>query len=451
MATAKIIRTAGPHRHRRGIRVVAAGFGIGVALGAAAWTFVSERDGGGASPGSASARAVSEPPATLTVEGLQGHLSSSPGDWRAWARLGLAYVEQARVSANPALYPKAEGALDRSLKLHQERNAAALAGQGALANARHDFVAGLRWGEKARSADSDSAQAQGVIGDSLIELGRYDEAFDAYQRMVDLAPGLASYTRAAYALDLQGDVPGARRILELALGEAVAPQDMAFAHHSLGELAWNEGDIQTARLHYETAVRLDPGFVPPGAGLARVHTASGETERAVTAWREVVGRAPLPEYVADLGNLFVTLGRPDDAADQFGLLGMQRQLFQANGVNVDLELALFSADHGVHLPAGLDAAEGEWRRRRSVHVADALAWQLHAHGRNGEALDMANQALRLGTRNASFFYHRGMIHQSLGNVAAARADLERALAINPHFSPLGARQASAALDALKAR
>jgi tetratricopeptide (TPR) repeat protein len=290
-----------------------------------------------------------------------------------------------------------------------------------------------------------------VVGDSLVELGRYDEAFDAYQRMVDLAPGLASYSRAAYALELQGDVTGARRSLELALGEAVTPADMSFAHHSLGELAWNNGDIGSARAHYEEATRLDPSFVPPSAGVARVHAATGETELATREWREVVNRSPLPEYVAELGNLYVTLGRPQEAEDQFSLLDAQRRLLRANGVNVDLDLALFSADHAVDLPAGLEAAESEWSRRRSIHVADALAWQLHAHGRHAEALVLADQALRLGTGNASFLYHRGMIHQALGHLAAARADLEQALATNPNFSSLGARQASQALAGLEAR
>ena len=433
---------------RRPPRVALGGFGLGLALGAAVWMFLL---GGSDTAGRLApvAAAATESTARLSVDGLQNHLRTTPDDWRAWARLGLAYVEQARTSANPALYPKAEGAFDRSLELRPEGNVDALAGRGALANARHDFAGGLRWGEKARSADPGSAQAHGVIGDSLIELGRYDDAFDAYQRMVDLAPGLASYTRAAYALDLQGDVPGARRTLELALGEAVSPKDMAFAHHSLGELAWNNGDLNTARRRYEDAARLDPSFVPPAAGLARVHAATGDPERAIGEWRQVINRSPLPEYVAEVGNLYTSLGRPGEAADQFALLDAQRQLLQANGVNGDLELALFSADHAVDLAGGLEAAQSEWRLRRSIHVADALAWQLHAHGRPAEALAMADEALRLGTRSATFLYHRGMIQQSLGHVAAARVDLEQALAINPNFSPLGAERAAQALAALK--
>ena len=113
----------------------------------------------------------------------------------------------------PALYPKAEGALQRSLEANPGQQRHRLGREGGLANARHEFADGLEWGERARSLDATSPEAQAVIGDALLELGRYDDAFAAYQRMVDLAPGLASYTRASYALDLQGDVDGARRTL----------------------------------------------------------------------------------------------------------------------------------------------------------------------------------------------------------------------------------------------
>jgi tetratricopeptide (TPR) repeat protein len=128
---------------------------------------------------------------------------------------------------------------------------------------------------------------------------------------------------------------------------------------------------------------------------------------------------------------------------------VEERLFQANGVNMDLEIALFDADHHVDLAAGLAAARTEWARRQSVNVADALAWELFANGRPQEALGYANQALNLGTRNALFLFHRGMIERELGQTAAARKDLARAQAINPHFSIVWSRSVAATLHALR--
>ena len=58
------------------------------------------------------------------------------------------------------------------------------------------------------------------------------------------------------------------------------------------------------------------------------------------------------------------------------------------------------------------------------------------------------EALKLGTRDASFYYHAGMIHQGLGDNPKARAFLQQALQINPYFSLLQAEQAKRTLAAL---
>src|SRR5262249_21176820 len=75
-----------------------------------------------------------------SIARAQEHLGAVPGDYAAWAALGGAYIERARFTADPTYYPKAEGALRRSLKLRPTANPAPLVGLGALANARHEFA-----------------------------------------------------------------------------------------------------------------------------------------------------------------------------------------------------------------------------------------------------------------------------------------------------------------------
>ena len=48
--------------------------------------------------------------------------------------------------------------------------------------------------------------------------------------------------------------------------------------------------------------------------------------------------------------------------------------------------------------------------------------------------ELASQALRLGTRNAGFLFHAGMIELRLGHEGAARALLRQAFDTNPFFS-----------------
>jgi tetratricopeptide (TPR) repeat protein len=383
-----------------------------------------------------------------TIASLQDRLKALPQDFGSWSALGLAYVQQARVTADPGFYPKAEEALNRSLSESPTGNFQALTGLAALAAARHDFGAALAFGRRAEAINPDNANVHGVMGDALIELGRYPEAFGELQRMIDLRPGLSSYARVSYARELQGDPAGAMALMRQALDYASSAGDRAWASNQIGELAFNAGDLATAERSYRFASEMDPTFFPARAGLAKVAAARGETGRAIAAYHEIVAAYPLPEYVVALADLQTAAGRTTDAEGTIGLLRVEEKLFEANGVNVDLEIALFDADHGLDLAAGLDAARSEWARRRSVHVADALAWALYANGRYDEAITYSNEALALGTRNASFLFHRGMIERALGRTAAAKKDLRAALALNPHFSILWSAKARTILKGM---
>ena len=367
------------------------------------------------------------------IAALQARLELLPGDWRSWAALGLAYVQQARITADPRFYPRAEGALARSRSIRPRGNFEAFTGEGALALARHDFARALRWGERARRVNPYNANVHGVIGDALVELGRYQRAFATFQHMVDLRPDLSSYARASYALELQGDVPAAVRAMRLALGAAGTPEDQAFAAYQLGELFFGTGRVGRAASFYRRAAGLAPAYAPPRAGLAKVAWARGDRGRAIRRYAAIVARYPLPEYVIALGDLYAAAGDRTRAERQYGLVRVEERLFRAAGVDVDLELALFEADHGDPATA-LRAARAEWRRRHGVLVADALAWALHRNGRDAEALRYSRFARKLGYRNALIHFHAGTIELSMGRRRAGLAELRTARRINPCFS-----------------
>ena len=111
---------------------------------------------------------------------------------------------------------------------------------------------------------------------------------------------------------------------------------------------------------------------------------------------------------------------------------------------MDLELALFEADHGDPARA-LDLAEAAYRTRQTVRTADALAWADHRSGRPADAARLSAEALRLGSRDPLLLYHAGIIARDAGDAADARADLTAALDLDPGFSAVGATAARQAL------
>lgn len=384
-----------------------------------------------------------------SVEQLQRDLERLPGSYPAWSALGLAYVEQARVTADPTLYARAEGAFAESLALRPQDNDAALAGQASLAAARHDFDEALALTDRALAINAYSPTTWAVRSDALTELGRYDEARQAVQRLLDLSPdGVGGLTRASYALELRGDVAGARAALEQAAQAATRPAEVAFAQQYLGELAWNGGDLPAARAAYETGLAADPTSLALLAGRADVLAAEGDTEAAAADLREVVERLPAPEHLVALGELLEATGEQQEAQEQYAVVRATQQLYAASGQDVDTELALFEADHGDPATAVDLAARAHRARPDSVHVQDAYAWALHAAGRSAEALPVARASARLGLRSPALAYHLGAIEAAAGDPAAARQGLRRALDLNPRFSPLHAPRAAALLDRL---
>jgi len=391
--------------------------------------------------------AASKNSLAAAIAKAQARLRQVPRDYATWASLGSSYVQQGRITADPSYYPKAQGALERSIALNSTDNWQGLAAMGALANARHDFARALVWGRKAVAVDSYSAYSYGVIADAQTQLGDYPGARASIQKMLDLKPGISSFTRASYDFEEHGQVGPAGDALTQALGQATDPADIAFCRYYLGELAFNEGDLTGAASQYARGVAADPSYTLLLAGRAKLEAARGDSAAAVRDYALVVQRVPLPQFVVEYGELLQSLGRTAQAQQQYALLATEQRLFTANGVIDDLTGAQFAADHGAPAEA-VAHARAEWSRRHSVLVADALAWALHRAGKDAEALSYADKAMSLGWRNATFFYHRGMIESALGERAAARADLAQALRTNPHFSPLQAPVARRALAQL---
>lgn len=389
-------------------------------------------------------------PLVAGVGAAQRRLAEVPGDYRTWAELGSAYVELARVTADPSYYGKAEAALGESLGLKPEANDLALTGLGALANARHDFTAAADLADQALAVNPYSAAAWGVLTDARTQLGDYAGARGALDRMLRLQPGVASFTRASYDAELRGAHADAVAALEQALDRAASPSEEAFCRTYLGALAFSTGDLEEARRHITAGLADDPGNPELLLGQARVLAARGEDGAAVQAYRSVVAARPLPEHLLEFGDYLTALDRGDEARQQFALVTTVRQLFVASGVRDDLGVALYEADHG-DPAAAVAAAEAEFAQRQNVDAHDALAWALHSAGRDAEALEHAWAATALGGRNALFLYHRGVIEAALGRTDEARRSLSAALETNPHFSHLHAPRAAELLDSLGSR
>ncbi|HEX5699857.1 MAG TPA: tetratricopeptide repeat protein, partial [Rubrobacter sp.] len=320
-----------------------------------------------------------------------------------------------------------------------------------LALARHDFEAALGHGSRALALDPENARYHGIVGDAQIELGMYEEAIASYQEMVDRRPDFASFSRVAHARELYGDPEGAIEAMEFALqAGSGTPENVAWAHVQLGNLWFTSGKLEEAQRAYGLSTKTIDSYAPALAGRARVATARGDLEQAATLYQQAFNRMPLPEYAIALGDVYAAMGDLKKAEERYELVRNMDKLLRANGVDTDLEIALFNADHEIELQTSLEKARTAYDARPSIHAADTLSWTLYKVGNYQEAQRYASEALQLNTRDPIKLFHAGMIAKALGHDEQAREYLQQAIDLNPHFSLLYTDEAADSLKTLKA-
>jgi tetratricopeptide (TPR) repeat protein len=372
------------------------------------------------------------------VAKAQAAVRSNPYSVTALDQLGLLYQQSARETGDPTYYTKSGQVLAKALRL-SPHDLLATSGFGSLALSRHRFREALAYGLRARAISPTTARNYGVIGDALVELGRYRAGFRAIDMMATMRPDVSSYARVAHARYLLGDVPGAIRAEKLALDASLGQGETeAWTRVQLSKLYFSVGRIGAAGAQARAALRAFPQYAQAYDLLAWAQFAHGNLRAAIASEHAAVNRIPLPQYVSMLGDLYAVTGHERAAHRQYALIAVIQKLLAANGVKTDLETALFDVDHGIRPRASLALARRAQRERPSIDGDDVLAWALVRNGQCREALQYSRFALHLGTHDPLKLFHRGMIERCLGHRAEAATWFRRALALNPEFSVLWA-------------
>jgi tetratricopeptide (TPR) repeat protein len=373
-----------------------------------------------------------------------------PRDFISLTELGRAHMRDARETGDVTAYARAEAALQRALQLN-DAYAPALTHLAAVRYAQHDFAEALALADRVSGVFPDDGLALAIGGDARLELGDYDGAGRIYTRLGEMHDSAPVLSRQARFAELHGRTDEALALMRRAADDAASgggtAEGRAWYQLQLGHLLINAGDTSGAEERYNEALAIFPGYVHAIAGLARVEAARGDLDASIARYAEAVRRQPIPEYVAALGDAYMSAGRHDEAQQQYDLVLAIDRLYADAGIDTDLAMALFLADHGDPAEAVLRARAAH-ASRPSVYASDALAWALYRAGRYEEARAASAEALRLGTRDAIMLFHAGMIDAALGDEDAARTRLEEALALNPNFSLVHARTASETLRAL---
>jgi tetratricopeptide (TPR) repeat protein len=259
---------------------------------------------------------------------------------------------------------------------------------------------------------------------------------------------LAVAPRYARWEELRGRPVEARRLLREARDEASGRHEMpaahiAWFHWRLGDLALRQGRVREAEKELEAGLAVVPDDHRLLEALARAAAARGRWSEAIEYGERAIARTLDPATLGLLYQVYAASGDSAKAEEYYRAMSIT-VLGQPDTFHRLWGLLLL--DRGREVPTVLSRAEQEILVRRDVYGWDLLAWALHKSGRQSEAAEKMRHALALGTRDASLFYHAGMIATALGRHAEAHQYLETALAINPHWHPLQPAEAKQVLD-----
>ena len=355
---------------------------------------------------------------------------SDPNDVDAHLQLAEALLKRVRETGDYSLNEEARVSIANALRLDSDNlNAQVMKIQIDLSE--HEFQAALELTQKLRKKYPNFEPLMAAEVDSKTELGRFEEAVNAAQEYVDFKPNSNSYVRVAHLRSLHGDVDGAleARLMALRSADPTNKEEIAWHYSQLGTEYFNSGRIEKADSFYAKALLAFPDYHWALAGKGRVLAAQRDYKAAETIYRNLIKVAEDGDRVFFLADLLEKQGKVKEAkqvADAY----IQKQLKSGGDIH---RIALYWADRDSNLAASLKIASEDRTENGDLLSSDYLAWNLYKNGKFKEAKKYMEEAMRLKTKNALFYYHAGMIESALGNKSKAIKFLEQSRQINPHF------------------
>ncbi|MGI9073710.1 MAG: tetratricopeptide repeat protein [Bryobacteraceae bacterium] len=364
---------------------------------------------------------------------LESKLKKQPSDAQLEGLLAAAFLQKLRETIDPIYLQHAASVVDKMLSADPKSHSA-LRLQNEIDMQRHDFPKVAARARELLDRNPSDSGTVGLLGDALMEMGKYDEAGEAYRRMLELSPNLFSYNRVAYHRFVTGNAQEAFSWMNQAVhAGSDSPENEAWCLVEFGDLLFKTGHIKDARAAYTQALSTFSGYHRAHAAFGRLLAAEGDYSNAIDHLKKAQATVPLPDYAAILEALYRRVGNRREADRQIELIDTIDKLMKVNRETMNRNLAVFFADEDRKLDRALELAQAEFTVRNDVFTYDALAWVQYRRKSYKEAAAAAEKALQEKTPDPMLYFHAGMIEFAMNRMDAARRDLERALSLNPKF------------------
>lgn len=162
---------------------------------------------------------------------------------------------------------------------------------------------------------TDCFQGKALKADPDLQEGRYKDARKGYEGVIQDNRTWDNLVRLAYLKAKMGDVDGAEQLYIEAEDDITAKEMRFYAWVELqrGLLDLSHGSYEGAWSHYKRANEAYSGYWLTDEHIAELLGAQGKFDEAVVLYEEVIARVPRPELQQTLGDLYVFMGKNDQA------------------------------------------------------------------------------------------------------------------------------------------
>jgi tetratricopeptide (TPR) repeat protein len=344
------------------------------------------------------------------------------------SRLASLYLKRARVAGSVTDVERALAEANRSLTLREDHNSSTYAILATAKLAQHDFVGALDAARQLVAAEPTQGAYRALLGEVLLELGRYDEAAREFRPLETRSSDLAIAPRLVRWYEITGHLSRGKTLAQYVArlaseNELIDAEQKAWFHLRAGDLAGKSGNHEQARHSYRSGLRANPGDYRILAAQARLSAAEGNWSAVIRHAEQAIAVHPDPGTLGLLRDAYLGVG--DSAqAKSYGVAMTTSALTQPGAIHRAWGLHL--ADHGERLDDVTRRVRAELRSRQDVYGFDLEAWALLASGRPDAAWRSARRALAQNTEDAELLYRAGRIAEAAGEPRAAEDLLRRA-------------------------
>jgi tetratricopeptide (TPR) repeat protein len=378
--------------------------------------------------------------AKAAIQTLQNDIRKKPTDQKKKLLLALAYMQEARVTGeHPHYYPLASELLDdviESAPADKNLLFEAMVAKATVQLSLHQFEEALTTAHRAEKIDTTTASLYGVFCDAYVELGDYEKAVAAADRMTAIRPDIRSYSRISYLREIHGDLPGAIEAMKEAIASGVPGlEQTAWARITLGGLYESVANLNEAEMQYKLALAERPNYAFAIGALGRIEAKRKNYDKSIELLTKASEIMPEFSFQQEMAHVYKITDKSSRAKSVTQELLESLEEDQDAGHIVDLELANIHLDILQDIDAAYRYAKREYNKRpQNLDVCKTMA-KIHYKKNNlEEANKLIEAASRTNKQDTEILCLKGLINYKLGNMKYGIELMNRGLNINPFLN-----------------